>query len=830
MTTNDRFCDRCQARLLQDQQTCSACLLEAALGGGGPDGANGSEAPRQFGDYELLQELGRGGQGVVYRARQKSLNRIVALKVIALGSWATEEHLKRFRLEAEAAASLDHPGIVPIYEVGESDGCCFFSMKLVEGGRLDAIAQREPIAMRRAAEIIANLGGTVHYAHERGILHRDIKPANVLLDGDGKPHLTDWGLAKLVERESTVTHTMDVLGTPSYMAPEQAAGNTKDSTAAVDVYGLGAVMYYLLTGSPPFAGGTTMETIRAVLETEPRRPRAWNAKLDRDLETICLKCLEKEPAKRYDSARALAEDLERWFRHEPIRARPCGVFTRTRKWVRRNPATAAMVPLVAALVAAVAFISWQKLSPPIAADPSRAESLAVILRAGDTNSEYLSREYSRNLTHLLSGLSGMRITPRSEVLKWEGTKDPPESMGKALRVKYVLLGSLRQAKDEFLLNLELVDSSTGASLWNRSVTRKLADGASVQSEIARGLLARLEVTLSEQDRKLLRQPPTADPIAWIHYVRARQHLDTLTEAGLLGAINEFEQAKARDPKFALAYAGLAEAHLRLSYDYRSPEVHLKAARAWVKEALELDDSLPEAKTVEGMLKYFFDWDWQGAEAALSQALRLDPSAVEGNPCYLHCLDALGRADDALKMVQNAVALQPNSIAMQSELGCAAYYAGRFPEALAYGREVLKNDPDNVFLYWGLGRTLAQQGQYGEALAELEKGKQKPGGDWGGLLAEIAYIHARQGQPQRARAIIEQLREREGSQHVDPYVYAMIYSGLGEADEVFRHLNLACDRKSSWIPSLSVDPKFTGLRTDPRYYQILARLNLPGPRP
>ena len=246
--------------------------------------------------------------------------------MIALGHWATETHLKRFRREAEAAASLEHPCIVPIYEIGERDGACYFSMKFEEGGQLDQLDEGEGVSLRRAAEIIASLARTVQYAHERGILHRDIKPGNILLDVQGEPHLADFGLARLVETESTVTRTLEVLGTPSYIAPEQAAGQTAQLSSATDVYGLGAVFYQLLTGHPPFAGGTTYETIRLVLETEARNPRLWNAKVDRDLATICLKCLEKDPERRYSSAVALAEDLERWLRHEPIQARRTGIF------------------------------------------------------------------------------------------------------------------------------------------------------------------------------------------------------------------------------------------------------------------------------------------------------------------------------------------------------------------------------------------------------------------------------------------------------------------------------------------------------------------------
>src|SRR5207245_4875404 len=285
--------------------------------------------------------------------------RTVALKVIGLGHWATEAHLKRFRREAEAAASLEHPCTVPIYEVGERDGSCYFSMKFVEGGQLDEVVRRMPMSIRQAAELIAKVARTVHYAHQHGILHRDIKPGNILLDGKGEPHLTDFGLARLVETESTVTRTLEVLGTPSYMAPEQAVGNNDALSSATDVYGLGAVLYQLVTGHPPFAGGTTYETIKLLLDTEPRQPRLWNSKIDRDLSTICLKCLEKDPTRRYPSALTLAEDLDRWLKHEPIRARRIGVFTRGRKWVRRNPTSALLAASLVALAAAAGWIVWK---------------------------------------------------------------------------------------------------------------------------------------------------------------------------------------------------------------------------------------------------------------------------------------------------------------------------------------------------------------------------------------------------------------------------------------------------------------------------------------
>jgi WD40 repeat protein/serine/threonine protein kinase len=333
---------------------------------------------RRFGSYELIEEIARGGMGVVWKARQVALNRLVALKLIHGGVAAAPEFVRRFRAEAETAASLDHPNIVPIHEVGEHDGQPFFTMKLIEGGSLaDRLAGERngekghrhlprsfsPVPAfssasldpaRSSAALLATLARAVHYAHQRGILHRDIKPGNILLDAQGEPHLTDFGLAKLVEQENAITKTLAVLGTPGYLAPEQASGNSRQLTTAVDVYGLGAALYELLTGQPPFAGGTTMETIRQVLEREPRRPSSINPRVDRDLETICLKCLEKEPERRYGSAEALAVDLDRYLRHETILARPATQWDRTRKWIRRKPRTAALIGVT--MVTLVGFL------------------------------------------------------------------------------------------------------------------------------------------------------------------------------------------------------------------------------------------------------------------------------------------------------------------------------------------------------------------------------------------------------------------------------------------------------------------------------------------
>jgi len=651
-----------------------------------------------FGDYELLEEIGQGGQGVVFRARQKSLNRTVALKVIGLGYWATEAHLKRFRREAEAAASLEHPGIVPIHEVGEWEGSCYFSMKFIEGGQLDEIVEREPLPVRRAVELMAKVARTVHYAHEHGILHRDIKPGNILLDAKGEPHLTDFGLARLLETKSTVTHTMDVLGTPSYMAPEQASGHNEQLTSATDVYGLGAVFYQLLTGHPPFAGGTTYETIRLLLDTEPRQPRLLNPKIGRELSTICLKCLEKDPERRYSSALFLAEDLEHWLRHEPIRAKRSGFVTRARKWVPRNPAIAA---LIAALVALAATMGWNVWKSELISRP--AKSVAVLPfenLSDDKEHAFFADGVQDDVVTKLAKIADLKVISRTSSMQYRAKHDPRQ-IGQALGVSHVLEGTVRRSNGKVHVNAQLVDTRTDTQVWAEQYDRDLNEVFAIEAEVAQSIAKKLRANVSARERLAMQERPTNDLVAFDLYTRAKSFVlaaasRSTGKAELLEAVDLLNKAVARDPSFLQAYCQLASAHGHLySLNLDRTSARLALAEAAIQTAFRLrpDAGEPHFARAENLYRGY--QDYRGALGELEIAGQTLPNDVQVFQLMGYIQRRQGRWEEATRNLERAVTVDPANTDTLLQMAWQYLFVRRYAEVKQVLARALAIEPNRV---------------------------------------------------------------------------------------------------------------------------------------
>ena len=652
----------------------------------------------ELGDYELLEEVGRGGQGVVFRARQKSLNRIVALKVISLGQWASKVHLRRFRLEAEAAARLEHPGIVPIHEVGERDGSCYFSMKFVEGGQLDEVARREPMPPRRGAELIAKVARTVHYAHEHGILHRDIKPGNILLDAKGEPHLTDFGLARLVESESSVTQTLDVLGTPSYMAPEQALGNNAAVSSATDVYGLGAVLYQLLTGQPPFAGGATYETIKLLLDTEPRQPRLLNPKIDRDLSTICLKCLEKDPKRRYTSALALAEDLERWLKHEPIQARHTGIFARGKKWVRRNPSSALLAASLIALAAAAGWIVWKSefIRQPL------ATGIAVLpfenLSEQRENAAAFVDGVQDDILTKLARIADLKVISRSSVMEYREKRNVRQ-IGNDLRVSHLLEGSVRRIGTRFHMNAQLIDTRTDTHVWVEQYDGDFNDLFAIQSEIAQKIAGQLHAKISAAEKLAIERKPTTDLVAFELYSRAISSTPTF-RGGTAGsgqqAIDLLNRAVARDPSFFDAYIALAVHHDQLYFFNldRTP-ARLASAEAAIQEAFRIRPNAGEAHLARAYHLYNGYLDYEGALAELEVARQTLPNHPRVFRVTGFIQRRQGRWEESIRSFERALELDPRNVNTLDNIADSYAALRRYAEQKSTLDRMLAIEPNDV---------------------------------------------------------------------------------------------------------------------------------------
>jgi serine/threonine protein kinase/Flp pilus assembly protein TadD len=708
-----RLCPRCGAEIAPDapEGGCPGCLLESGLNllaeeeetSALPRRQQATKSERlakmlgELGDYELLEEVGRGGQGVVFRARQKSLNRTVALKVISLGQWASQAHLKRFRREAEAAASLDHPSIVPIYEVGEREGSCYFSMKFVEGGQLDEVVKREPMPIRRAVELIAKLARTVQYAHEHGILHRDIKPGNILLDQSGEPHLTDFGLARLLETESTITRTLEVMGTPSYMAPEQAAGETTKPNKATDIYGFGAVFYQLLTGHPPFAGGTSWETIRLLLDTEPRQPRLWNRKISRDLSTICLKCLEKDPQRRYSSALALAEDLEHWLKHEPIRAKRSGFLRHVGKWARREPAIAA---LIASLVALAAAIGWNVWRSELISRPA-TKGIAVLPfenLSPDPDNAYFADGIQEEILTRLASIADLKVISRNSTQRYKSTPRNLSQIAKELGVANILEGSVQRVADQVRVNVQLINAQTDSPFWADSYDRKLTDIFSVESEIAKRIAESLQAKLTGREEQALALKPTSNPEAYDAYLRGLAYaLKSSSPANTLGAQKYLKEAVRLDPKFALSWAllSLVEARGYLTLSLQPTLALREEARHAAETALTLQPNLGEAVLANGQYHYACLKDYDTAVRYFQQARQLLPNNSRIPQSLAYVMRRQGQWERSESYFNEAERLDPRNVNLLAQHAISYVNLRRFPEALRKLDQVLNITPDDV---------------------------------------------------------------------------------------------------------------------------------------
>jgi serine/threonine-protein kinase len=774
----------------------------------------------RLGDYEILDEIGRGGMGVIYLARQRHPHRIVAVKRVLDYHADSHETLMRFRREADAAASLDHPNILPIFEVSESeDGLPFFSMKFATGGSLHKVGPTLRAEPRQCVQLMAKVARAVEYAHGQGILHRDLKPGNILLDGRGEPLVSDFGLAKWLDANKDLTKSLTTFGTPGYTAPEQAEGGPADLTPAADVYSLGAILFDLLTGRPPFLGSNALSVIRQASETPAPKLRSLTHSHDRDLETICARCLERDPKARYQSAGDLATDLERWLDGRPIVARPVSVPTRLGRWSRRNPkliATGAACLLFGA--ATVWFFRGElaKLLPIERPDKSIAV-LPFLDLSQAKDQEYFCDGISEEILDALAEVDGLRVVGRTSSFSFKGKNANVSEVGKKLNVANVLEGSVRREGSRVRITAEVINTRTGFHLWSETYERELQGVFALQDEITRSIVEALKIKLAVS----LPVHEQRNTEAYELYLQGLFFSNKSSEADLRRALNFFQGALEKDPTFSRAWTGIAKVWYFLADVYVKPLEAYPASKEAALKAIALDEKDAEAHCYLSEAKRVLDWDLEGADAELKRALQLDPNSAPAH-FFLSLLPLFrGELPEGLRLVLEAEKLDPVS-PITSYVATAAYLANdRIDDAINEGQRTLLLDPNYFYLDSNLAAAYREKGNFPEAIAFYTKAQEATHLPSSGL----AITYARMGRQMEARNILTQLLQAREKRYVSAPVIAAVYVAFGDKEEAFRWLERAFAEHSGILQWIAFLPEFRPLHSDARFPNLLRRIGV-----
>ena len=687
-------CSQCGAITRLDRGACINCLLREGLAAKGEASreafesvlaeANVADTQWRLGHYEILEEIGRGGMGVIYRARQQHSRRIVAVKRILAHEVNSHETLARFRREAEAVASLDHPNILPIHEVSESEeGLPFFSMKYATGGSLRSAASALRNKPRECVQLMAKVARGIAYAHGKGVLHRDLQPGNILLDENGEPMVSDFGLAKWLDQTSEITRTLETLGTPGYIAPEQAECRADKLTCAADIYSLGAILFYLLTRRPPFVGPNVLAVIHQAAATPAPRLRSLAPSLDRDLGTIVCRCLDPDPNARYQSAGALEEDLDRWLRHEPIRARRTGVFTRGRKWVRRNPTSTVLVASLVAMAAMAGVVLWQSQSPhPM---PAGIAVLPFENLSTDPENAFFTYGVQDEILNGLAKIADLKVISRTSVMQYEsGVKRNLRQIANELGVAHIVEGSVQRAGNRVRVTAQLIDAKTDTHLWVERYDRPLDDVFAIQSDIAKAIAGQLQAKLSPKIKSAIEERPTKDLAAYDLYVRAKLLVMAhfINEKNYLEAESLLDQAIARDSDFFLAHCLSAEVQSRLYWNFdHNPERRDLAERA-VKAAFHLRPEAGESHLARAQYLARCNLDYDNARAELALAQRGLPNNAQVFTLLGHIDRLQGRWNESVRNFDEALELDPRNLLTLRQLSLAYLFMRRLAESAA----------------------------------------------------------------------------------------------------------------------------------------------------
>jgi len=770
--------------------------------------------------YKIIEKLGAGGMGVVYKAEDTRLKRIVALKFLPSSIMASETEKARFIHEAQAAAALNHPNICTIYEIDEVDGQAFIAMEFVEGESLKDKVNSNQLSVSSVTDIAIQIAQGLAKAHEHGITHRDIKSANVMITKDGIAKILDFGLAKLAG-QSRLTKSGSTLGTMAYMSPEQARGEEVDHRT--DIWALGVVLYEMLAGQLPFKGEYEHAVMYSILNQEPQPITSLRSEAPMELERVVNKALVKSPDERFqrvDEMLAAMKSLKREIESATVQEpRPLTKLHKRKRFYLYGGVAALLALLIGS------GIYFGQNSAPRA----KFNSIAVLPLdnlSGDPEQEYFADGMTEALITDLAQIEALKVISRTSVMHYKGANKPLPEIAKALNVDAVVDGSVQRFGERVKITAQLIEAATDRHLWAKSYERELRDILALQSELARAIANEIQIKLTPQEQARLTSTRQVNPEAHEALLKGLYYWKQFTEKEIKKSIEYFQQAITIDSTYALAYARLAFSYTLLaSGNFIPPNEGYPKARIAAMKALEIDEENSEAYAALGFIKHLFDWDWAGAERDYKRAIALNQNNETAHTVYALYLSHVGRHDESIAEMKRAHELDPLSLRISSHLGRRFYLARRYDQAIDQFQKTLEIYPNAVSAHRGIGDCYTQKRIYNDAIAELKKANGLLAGD-PETLGALGYTYAISDKKDEARKILDDLKALSQRRYVSPYQMAIVYLGLDDKEQAFQCLEKAYEvRSNDFVGWLKVDPRLDSLRTDPRFTALLKKVGL-----